>query len=185
MIFSENPQFAAWFTINPLFHDFTLIQLCCLRIDYDSTYWSPKKLWKHYSLLWFKIPRRSTLLWIDYDSNICFTIHYDYFGPQFTMNHFLFHESTIDSPLIREIDYESLLCSRNHFKSTAYFANILWIHYLFRELTVNSPPILRIYCGFTIFFANRKRIYYLQRELSVNSLSVLRFNCEFTIYFAN
>ena len=69
----------------------------------------------------------------------------------------------------------------NHY----YVHEIILNHGLFRELTVNSPPILRIYCGFTIFFANRKRIYYLQRELSVNSLSVLRFNCEFTIYFAN
>ena len=53
-----------------------------------------------------------------------------------------------------EFTFNSLFISRIHFQFTIYFANLLSIHYLFRELTFHSLSIPRIYFQFTIYSAN-------------------------------
>ena len=65
---------------------------------------------------------------------------------------------------------------------TIYFANILWIHYFFRDLIMNLLSFWeinykftffsRIYYLFTIFIADSSRNHLVFRELTMNSLSI-------------
>ena len=57
----------------------------------------------------------------------------------------------------------------------------LCIYYLFRELTINSLPFLRIHFEFTICLTNSLWIHYLCREFTTNLLPVSRIFLEYTM----
>ena len=88
------------------------------------------------------------------------------------------------SPFEFTISFEnSLSLSRIHYLFpgfTIYLANLLWIHYLFREytmaslinrvLTHNVLFLPRIYYGFFIFIANSLSIHYLFGKFTMDQL---------------
>ena len=75
--------------------------------------------------------------------------------------------------------------SRIHFKFIFFFANFLWIHYLFYEFTIGSLSFSRNSTQFTLCILHSLRIYYLFRELTLNSRSVSRIHFQFTIFILN
>ena len=82
--------------------------------------------------------------------------------------------------------------SRIHHEFTTYFANLLWIHYLFRESTIvsqcfwrfdyDSLSFSRIPFKFTIFVPNSFWFQCLFRRLTMNSLFFSWICYEFTIF---
>ena len=125
---------------------------------------------------------------------ICPLIHYE-----FTMNlsplsatitfyllriHYLIRESSIN-----------LLFSRKHYEFPTFYANSLWIyfvfrdsqwiHYLFREVTMNSLSFSQNNHKLTICFAILIRIHLMFPAFTMNSVGVSRIYFQFTIYFAN
>ena len=69
---------------------------------------------------------------------------------------------------------------------TICIANLLWIHYIFREFTWFQISVSRIHFQFNIFFANKIPILYLSRKLITNLLRFFFANrLEFTIFYAN
>ena len=103
----------------------------------------------------------------------------------FSQNHCKFSISFVNSPyflrnVIREFTMDQfsfsriLNVSRKHFEFTICFAKTLWIHYLFREFTIN-PLFFRV---FTLTLPSVSRIYY---QLTINFAK----NHDFTIYSAN
>ena len=86
----------------------------------------------------------------------------------------------------------SLSASLIHYKYIINFANLLWIHYLFREFTMNLLLVLWFYYKFSRFFAYIlfnslpfTRIHYLFCETTMNLLFVSRLHYEFTVCFTN
>ena len=85
--------------------------------------------------------------------------------------HYRFREFTMNSLSVSRIENEFLFISRINCGFTSYFANLfaiyfacyfefticlanlLWIHYLFRESTLNSLSFSRIHCELTFTFA--------------------------------
>ena len=99
---------------------------------------------------------------IHYEFTVFSGIHYEstfFFANllwiQFLWIHFLFRASTMISFLFREL--------------TIYIANILGIHCLFHELTLNSLSLSRIYLKFSI----------ISREFNMNSVFVPRIHYQF------
>ena len=114
--------------------------------------------------------------------------------------YYLFHFSTVNSPLISRISYEFTIkfailrsASRFRYEFTIFFANLLSASQFLFEFTIfyanfaiyfeNSPWIQRFppsHYEFTICFAftintlSFSRIYYLLREITVNSLFLSR-----------
>ena len=84
---------------------------------------------------------------------------------------------------------------RIHFRFIICYANSLFIHYHFREFTLNSKfsreftmnslSVIRIHYRFITFFANSLWFHYHFRKRNMNWLSVKRNHFEFAIYFAN
>ena len=90
----------------------------------------------------------------------------------------------------------SLSVSQRHLKSTIAFAKPLWIryeitlksiwiHYLFRDLSIKTLSASRFHYEFSVFSVNLPKIHYLFRDFTINSLSISRFHYEFTIHLAN
>jgi len=62
------------------------------------------------------------------------------------------------------------------------FPNCSWVHYLFRELTMNWLSFSRIHYGLTILFEIWLWIHYQIINSTINSLSLLSIHGEFTIF---
>ena len=119
--------------------------------------------------------------------------------------YYLFREFTI-VPLIDRVFTLNLLSrSRIHYgfinlsridpEFTIFFANSLWIHYLFRKftrdpwifrvLTLNFLFLSRIHYEFFIFFANSLSIHYLFGKFTMDQLLFWWTYFEFTTSLAN
>ena len=106
----------------------------------------------------------------------------------------------MNSPSFSRIYLESTFLP-NHFEFTICFAISLWLHYLFRELSMHSLSALRLtmntlsfsriyslFCDFTMDSPSVSRIYLESTfflRITLNSLSASRLHYEFTICFAN
>ena len=77
----------------------------------------------------------------------------------------------------------SLYVTQIHYESIFFFANLLRIHRLFCEFTMNLLSFSWIDYGYTIFPANSLWIHYLFGEFTMNSLSVLWIHYKFTFFF--
>ena len=104
-----------------------------------------------------------------------------------------------------EITIDSVSASRFHYEFTICFAISLWIHYLFREFTLNplfpanslwihyllceftmnSKSFSRLYFKFIILIENTLWTSYFLPAFTMNSLSFSGIYYEFTICFAN
>ena len=82
----------------------------------------------------------------------------------------------IDHPFIVKslnIFTENSLFSRIHYKCTISIADSLWIHYLFREVTMNWLSLSRIKYKYTFFFASPIWIHYTQCSLKLRPVKLL------------
>ena len=89
-----------------------------------------------------------------------------YLSRKFTMDQFCFSRINFFSLSVSRIHYESIIFSRIQYEFT-FFTNILCIRSCFREYTMNSLTISRIYKEFTNYFANIQWIQYLFRECTL------------------
>ena len=79
------------------------------------------------------------------------------------------HSHPVIGTLLTFEDYDSVWIQ---YVFIIFFANFLWIHDLFCEITINSLYILRIYYGSIIFFVFLLWSDYLSRGITMNSLYV-------------
>ena len=89
-----------------------------------------------------------------------------YLTRKFTMDQFCFSRINFFSLSVSRIHYEFIIFSRIQYEFT-FFTNILCIRSCFREYTMNSLTITRIYKEFTNYFANIQWIQYLFREFTL------------------
>ena len=89
------------------------------------------------------------------------------------------YDFTLNSISFSQIQYKFTrkIYSWWNFRSTIFFANSLWSHYLFREFTIDS----RLHYGSTIFSANPPWIHYQFRKSTMVQLSLSRIHNSITI----
>jgi len=110
------------------------------RVHSEFSIFFVNLLWIHYMLGWFTLKPIITFansLWIK-------CIHY--LLREFTMAQLIFPILTLNLLILSPIYSQSII----------FFANPLWIHYLFREFTRKSL----FFREFTIFFANSLWLHY-------------------------
>ena len=65
----------------------------------------------------------------------------------------IFRKLTLNLLFSRDNTIIPLSISWIHYEWIIFCAKVLWIHYLYREITLNSLSFTRIHYGFTIHFA--------------------------------
>ena len=163
--------------ISRIHYNFTIFlsnELSFSRIHYEFTIYFVNSLWM---LFWYRI----------------FTFHPLFFLENSLWVHWLLRDIIIKALSFREYTIYSLSFSRNHYTSTIFFANLLWIHNLFLkscfrihyESTWSIANILwsHIFCEFTMNLLSFSWIDYNFTFLFANSPSITRIYQEFTICF--
>ena len=116
-----------------LFHEFTRKTHGIWQINYQFTIYFAKSVWLYHLYQEFTINP-----WKHYESFAFQRIHYEFtifFANQLSI--YCFRENTMNSLPFRRIHCESILCFVNHNGFTIFFVKSLWIHHLYREITIN------------------------------------------------
>ena len=159
-------------------------------------FFSAKSLWIHY------LPRDFTLKSLSYSRNyhqftslFAKSLWIHCLLRNFTMSLLSVSRIHFESTFSREITMNSLSASRFHNEITVcfvnsfwihgFFAKLLWIYYLLREITMNTLRDFtsRFYNELTIFFTILREIHHLFSKFTMDTLFISRYVFEFTILF--
>ena len=129
--------FAILLRINYLFCNFIMNSISISRFHSKFIIYFGNLLWLHYLFRDFAMSSQSV-------SRNLFSMN-----PLFSsQNQYEFTICFLNSVTLNR------LFSPNHYKFTIFFANPPWIHFFFREITVNSVSFSRFHYEYTIYFGN-------------------------------